>query len=92
MGDIGDYWNEHKAHKRRVSMGITLADERRWERERAKEKKQAHMDKCTIKCECGKWLLDKAAHNCHKQRWGKEGHKILETRVLEPIPDYAEIF
>ncbi len=83
MGDVGDYWREHKEHQQLVArrkQGITASHERQWERERIKKKKEDHFDRCTIKCECGKWFLDIPAHNCHKSHMGKAGHKLAETK------------
>lgn len=87
MGDVGDYWREHKEHRalvERRKAGITAADERKWERERIQKKKAEHMARCTIKCECGKWFFDVAAHNCHKGRKGKAGHKAVQTKDAAP--------
>ena len=91
MGDVGDYWREHKDYKRRKesanNLGMSMSEyeklEKQMERERIAENKARHIAKCTIKCECGKWLLDKPAHNCHKGHLGKKGHGIAETKEAQ---------
>ena len=86
MGDVGDYWREHKEHQARVARrkaGITAADERRCERERILKRKAEWIAKCTVKCECGKWLLDAKAHTSHKSQTGKKGHSVVETKEAE---------
>ena len=83
MGDIGEYWREHKEYKAKVARrraGITASDERRWERERITEKRSNHLAKCTVKCECEKWFIDDNAHKCHKAHKGKVGHKIVDRK------------
>jgi len=86
MGDVGEYWREHKEHKRDVSaarsMGLSVeAYRRRLEAEKAKDRAEAKAKKLarhTIQCECGRTFFDKSAHNCHKTKTGKLGHKGTE--------------
>ncbi len=83
MGEIGDYWNEHKQYKRDKSAADSLgmsvdayrrkvAKDKERDRAAAKAKKLARH---TVQCECGLTFFDKNAHNCHKVRTGKLGHK-----------------
>jgi hypothetical protein len=88
MGDVGEYWKDAKEHRRRVqgaqSLGMTMGQYIRWERQTEKEDQQRRgkekLDKCTIQCECGKWLLDTAAHNSHKMVKGRKGHAVKERK------------
>lgn len=88
MGDIGEYWRDAKEHRRRVKgaemLGMSMRQYERWEakceREDVARKKQDKFDKCTIQCECGKWLLDTAAHNSHKMVKGRKGHSVKERK------------
>jgi hypothetical protein len=91
MGDVGDYWREHKDYKRRResadNLGMSMREYDKWDRQQERErkagKKADHLARCTIKCECGKWLLDTAAHNCHKRHLGKKGHSVIETKEVK---------
>lgn len=88
MGDIGDYWRDHKEYARdrkaADSLGVSLSqyrrDMRKMEAEERAEKKVAKLATHTIRCECGRTFLDKNAHNCHKTRTGKLGHKGATTQ------------
>lgn len=94
MGDVGDYWREHREYARdrkaADSLGISLSqyrrDMRRMDREEAAERKAAKLASHTVRCECGRTFLDVAAHNCHKSRWGKKGHKgaAIEPKASAP--------
>lgn len=65
MGEIGDYWREHKEYvERKKNSG------RHWSDVSLKTK--------TVKCECGKWLADERGHKQHMQRKGKKGHGIAK--------------
>jgi len=94
MGDIGDYWREHKEHRRRaeratslgLSMGQYARQERRWAKEEADRKAADRIGQCTIQCECGKWLLDVSAHAQHKAAKGKQGHGVKATKEAA-VPD-----
>lgn len=94
MGDIGEYWKDHKEHKRRRqgadALGMSMREYERWEqkteRERAQRTKQEKFNRCTIQCECGKWLLDTAAHNSHKMVKGRKGHSVKKTKEAK-LPD-----
>lgn len=87
MGEIGDYWREHKEYKRdkaaAEALDMSLGSYRRWlAKERAKDKKRKIQDKLaahTIRCECGRTFMDANAHKCHKQRWGKIGHNVVQV-------------
>lgn len=63
MGDVGDYWREHKAYVDRKKYG-KLKDF------------PSDKPKKTLQCECGKWFRDETAHRHHKQAKGKKGHKL----------------
>ena len=88
MGDVGEYWKDAKEHRRRVDgairLGMSLGKYSRWERECEKEnrkrKAQEKLDRCTIQCECGKWLIDTAAHNSHKKVKGRKGHAVKQRK------------
>lgn len=83
MGDIGDYWREHKeyAHDRKVAdkLGISLNQYRRRMQQEARamraEAKAERLARHTLQCECGRTFLDVNAHNSHKTRTGRKGHE-----------------
>ncbi len=83
MGDIGDYWREHKEYKqdKRTAdeLGVSISkyrrDMRKMEAAERAEKKAARLASHTLRCECGRTFLDTNAHNCHKMKLGKKGHK-----------------
>jgi len=88
MGDIGEYWADHREYKRDVSaarsMGLSVeAYRRKMEAMKAQDRAEAKAKKLarhTIQCECGRTFYDKNAHNCHKVRTGKLGHKGTEIK------------
>jgi len=90
MGDIGDYWREHReyARDRKVaeSLGMSLGQYRRRMRKMEADDraatKAANLAKCTIQCECGRWLLGPNDHANHVQSQGKKGHAIALTREV----------
>lgn len=88
MGDIGDYWREHKEYKQRRKMGLSQRQWNRMNAEIAAENKAAKLAKHTIRCECGRTFLDANAHKCHKSRHGKLGHKgmTIERQVEAANP------
>lgn len=82
MGDIGEYWRDHREYARdkkaAESVGLSVSQYRRKmsemdAKERA-EKNAAKLAKHSVQCECGRTFLDVYAHNSHKSRWGKKGH------------------
>ncbi len=83
MGDIGEYWKEHKEYSRNKkaadSLGMSVSQYekrmRKMEMEENSARKAARIAKHTIQCECGRTFMDTAAHNCHKSVTGKLGHK-----------------
>ncbi len=75
MGDIGDYWNEHRKYKQKRKYGSVEGVECPiWDKIQ-KDAEEARKPKRTVQCECGKQFVDVPAHNCHKSRFGKQGHK-----------------
>jgi len=88
MSDMGDDFREWKQYKidskHAASMGVSLSAYRKHmkqlDKEDADERHKKHIERCTIKCECGKWFLDTAAHNCHKKVKGRKGHCVIETK------------
>jgi uncharacterized Rmd1/YagE family protein len=104
MGDVGDYWREHRAHKERqkrrdaaVRLGMSLEAYEKLDREIRREEQahrhQEHIDRCTIQCECGRWFLHAAAHNLHRSHKGKEGHKVVSTKEPKaPSDPWDEAF
>ena len=88
MGDIGDYWREHKEYKRRREgadrLGISIRQYDKWVAENEVDerlrKNAGKIARCTSQCECGKWLLDTNAHNSHKSVKGRKGHAAKATK------------
>jgi hypothetical protein len=88
MGDIGEYWRDHKEYQRRrkgaEQLGMSMREYANWERQCESERNQANradkIERCAIQCECGKWLLDTAAHNSHKMVKGRKGHSVKATK------------
>jgi hypothetical protein len=99
MGDIGDYWREHKefARDRKAadSLGMSLSkyrlDMRKMKAEERVEAKAQKLAKCTIQCECGRRFLAPNDHACHVRSQGKKGHAIALTREVpkEEPADWA---
>lgn len=94
MGDVGEYWKDHKDYERRRDgankLGMSLHQYDHWSEKCAREEsarnRQEKLDRCTIQCECGKWLLDTAAHNSHKMVKGRKGHSVKERKeAKQPI-------
>lgn len=101
MGDVGEYWKAAKDYRRRREgadrLGMSMREYERWERKTEQEdqqrKGQERLDKCTIQCECGKWLLDTAAHNSHKMVKGRKGHAVRGRKeAKEPDKPVWDIF
>jgi hypothetical protein len=97
MGEIGEYWGDHKDYQRRrkgaEQLGMSMSEYENWERQCDREAKQReqqeHLDRCTLQCECGKWLLDTAAHNSHKSVKGRKAHGVKATKEAK-LPEEAD--
>lgn len=91
MGDIGDYWREHKEYVERRKSGLSERQYRKMHKQEAEERKAAQLSKHTVRCECGRTFLDDNAHKCHKSRWGKKGHGVIErmTPPTETASDWT---
>lgn len=89
MGDIGDYWREHKEYKERKRLGLSEREYKKMMRDIAQENRSAQIAKHTIRCECGRTFMDDNAHKCHKSSQGKKGHSVAE-RMTPPVTDNAD--
>jgi len=96
MGDIGEYWKEHREYKRRRKYGSVPKHDDQLTKQMKAEKEALRLAQHGISCECGRTFLDVLAHNQHKARWGKKGHKgkAIESRApeLKPAADDWAVF
>jgi hypothetical protein len=68
MGDIGEYWREHKEYVNRKKYGKP--------KKRYDWLPDNRLPK-VLQCECGTMLPNIGAHNQHKSVKGKSGHSLI---------------